>query len=163
MSATEPWFKKRRNNVLNMLSSETLHLAVKKKKKAHRNRCGFLPSSWFLPHWFSLSFSFSAAVWSTLVKMNLSCEPFTLGSRSIFHFFTISRTQPHTHATEITLLSVFTIPSTICKITLCIPLCPEQALLFISDNYFEKNIIFLLFTIVSCKKLPFLLTISVLG
>lgn len=33
MSATEPWFKKRRNNVLNMLSSETLHLAVKKKKK----------------------------------------------------------------------------------------------------------------------------------
>lgn len=145
MSATEPWFNKRRNNVLNMLSSETLHLAVK-------NLIGF--------HSCSLSLLlFEALLWKwtcPVSHLHQALNPF-------FTFFTMSRTQPHTHATEITLLSVFTIPSTICKITLCIPLCPEQALLFISDNYLKKNIIFLLFTIVSCKKLPFLLTISVLG
>lgn len=109
MSATEPWFKKRRNNVLNMLSSETLHLAVKKKKKkAHRNRCGFLPSSWFLPHWFSLSFSFSAAVWSTLVKMILSCEPFTSGSQSIFSlFYYLAHSASHSCNRNYTSLSIY--------------------------------------------------------
>lgn len=147
-----------------MLSSETLHLAVKKKKKklTETDVVFCHPHDFCLIGFHSRSLSlllFEALLWKwscPVSHLHQALDPF-------FTFLLISRTQPHTHATEITLLSVFTIPSTICKITLCIPLCPEQALLFISDNYLEKNIIFLLFTIVSCKKLPFLLTISVLG
>lgn len=86
MSATEPWFKKRRNNVLNMLSSETLHLAVKKKKKSSQKQM-----------WFSAILMIFASLVFTLVLflcccLKHSCENdpvlWAIYIRLSIHFFT---------------------------------------------------------------------------